>query len=193
MRILIADDEPDSREILQRRLQMLGHEVGVAADGAEAWDLHRRAPYHVIVTDWFMPNLDGLGLCGKVREHDQPFYTYIIMLTATFDGEENYRHAMEKGVDDFQTKPCLVKELEIRLSVAQRIMDFQAKIRRLQELIPICSYCRRIRDDKDYWQRIETYLHTCTGAMFSHGVCPDCFETHIKPQLNGGSEPEPEQ
>lgn len=183
MRILVVDDEPDSLDIMRRRLQKMGHHVDVAFDGVDAWDKHRVDPFHVIVTDWFMPNLDGLGLCRKVREHDQPFYTYIIMLTATFDSEENYHQAMETGIDDFQTKPCLVKELDIRLRVAQRIIDFQAKIRRLQELLPICSYCRRIRDDKDYWHKIENYIQAQTGSVFSHGVCPDCYHLHIKPQL----------
>ena len=184
MKILIADDEENSRDLLRRRLEILGYEVTAACDGAEAWEIHQADPYPVIVTDWCMPNLDGMELCRKVRENDQSSYTYIIMHTATFEGEENYRLAMEAGVDDFQAKPCPLKELEIRMRVAKRIMDSQANIRRLQELLPICSYCRRIRDDKDYWHQIENYIQAQTGSMFSHGGCPDCFSKHIKPELS---------
>jgi len=56
-------------------------------------------------------------------------------------------------------------------------------VRQLESFLPICSYCKNVRDDKNYWQRIETFLHARTGTNFSHGVCPECYESQIRPML----------
>jgi hypothetical protein len=76
----------------------------------------------------------------------------------------------------------------MRLRVAERILEFTTQIRQLKELLPICMYCKRIRDDQDYWQQVESYIHTYTGSNFSHGICPECFSQQMRglPPRAGG-------
>jgi len=175
MKILIAEDDFISVKVLQLTLEHEGHEVVAAQTGEEAWRLFDADPVRVIVSDWMMPGMDGLELCKKVREKPNTDYTYFILLTAINTGRENLRLAMDAGVDDFLSKPLDREVISMRLRVADRILDYARQIRLLKDLLPICMYCKRIRDDGDYWQQVESYIHAHTGSNFSHGVCPDCF------------------
>lgn len=182
MKILIAEDDPVSLKVLQYALEALGHEVIAAANGADAWEAFDRNPSRLVVSDWMMPGIDGLGLCQKVRARPETDYTYFMLLTAKA-GKDNHRTAMDAGVDDFLTKPLDRDELFIRLRVAARILDFTTQIRQLKSILPICMYCKKIRQDRNYWQQIEEYVHSHTGADFSHGICPECYESRVKPQI----------
>jgi len=179
MKILIAEDDPVSAKVLQLTLQHYGHEVIVAASGSEAWEIFNAEPVRVIVSDWMMPGLDGLQLCQKVRARPKTEYTYFILLTAIHTGRDNLKHAMEAGVDDFLTKPLDREAILMRLRVAERILEFTTQIRMLKQLIPICMYCKRVRDDSNYWDQVENYIHEHTGSNFSHGICPTCFDTQM--------------
>ncbi|MCE9608721.1 MAG: response regulator [Chthoniobacter sp.] len=179
MKILIAEDDPVSAKVLQLTLQHYGHEVIVAASGSEAWEIFNAEPVRVIVSDWMMPGLDGLELCQKVRVRPKTEYTYFILLTAIHTGRDNLKHAMDAGVDDFLTKPLDREAILMRLRVAERILEFTTQIRMLKQLIPICMYCKRVRDDSNYWDQVENYIHEHTGSNFSHGICPACFDTQM--------------
>jgi DNA-binding response OmpR family regulator len=179
MKILIAEDDPVSLVILQRALEQDGHSVRTAANGTDAWTAFEADPVRLVISDWVMPELDGLELCRKVRARAKTDYTYFILLTAVNTGRERFREAMAAGVDDFLTKPLDREVIMTRLRVAQRLAEFTTQIRQLKQLIPICMYCKRIRDDSDYWQQLEKFLHTQLGSDFSHGVCPDCFTREI--------------
>jgi sigma-B regulation protein RsbU (phosphoserine phosphatase) len=179
MKILIAEDDPVSVKILQFTLQHFGHEVVTASNGTEAWEAFDRDPVRVIVSDWMMPGLDGLELCQKVRQRAKTDYTYFILLTAINTGRDNLRKAMDAGIDDFLGKPLDREAIMMRLRVAERILEFTTQIRQLKELIPICMYCKRVRDDTNYWDQVETYIHTHTGSSFSHGICPECFDKQM--------------
>jgi phosphoserine phosphatase RsbU/P len=87
---------------------------------------------------------------------------------------------MDSGVDDFLTKPLDREGIMMRLRVAERIVDFTRQIKVLKDLIPICMYCKKIRNDENFWQGVESYIAQQTGSNFSHGICPDCFEKHVK-------------
>ena len=180
MRILIAEDDAVSATILQVTLENAGHEVIVSVNGAAAWEQFNKDPVRVIVSDWMMPELDGLELCKKVRARPKTEYTYFILLTAIHTGRENLRKAMESGVDDFLTKPLDREGVMMRLRVAERIIDFTRQIKVLKDLIPICMYCKKVRNDENYWQGVESYIAQQTGSNFSHGICPDCFEKNVK-------------
>ncbi len=179
MKILIAEDDPVSAKILQFTLENAGHSVVVATTGREAWTSFDTAPVRVIVSDWMMPDMDGLELCAQVRGRPKTDYTYFILLTAIHTGRENLRKAMDAGVDDFLAKPLDREAVIMRLRVAERIIEFGTQIRQLKELIPICMYCKKIRDDSNYWQAVESYIAQHTGSNFSHGICQDCFEKHM--------------
>lgn len=183
MKILVAEDDVVSQKLLRVNLERLGHEVVTANDGAAAWTEFEREPVRIVVSDWMMPEMDGLTLCEKVRAREGTEYTYFILLTAK-TGRENYQEAMQKGVDDFLNKPLDREELVNRLRVAERILGFAKQIRQLKELLPICSYCKKIRDDQNYWQQIESYIHNHTGSDFSHSICPECYDTVVRPQID---------
>jgi sigma-B regulation protein RsbU (phosphoserine phosphatase) len=182
-RILIAEDDLVSAKILQAALSKFGYEPEIAHDGAEAWDKFNQEPARLIVSDWMMPRLDGLELCEKVRARAQTPYTYFILLTANRTSAANYELASAAGVDDFLPKPLDREAIRIRLRVAERILRYTAEIRQLQEMIPICVYCRKVRNEHDYWDLVESYIHKATGSRFTHAACPQCYEKEMETLL----------
>lgn len=197
VRILIAEDDPVSRRYLELTLQKWGYEVVVTTNGAEAWQiLMSQDTPGVAILDWMMPELDGLEICERVRASPRTAAAYVILLT-TRDGLRDTVRGLESGADDYLTKPFDVEELRARVGVAVRVAQLQrnledrvrqleealTKVRRLQGLLPICSYCKKIRDDRNYWQQVEGYISEHSEAQFSHGICPDCFAKYVKPEL----------
>ena len=128
MKILIAEDDRDSCELLGWILEKLGYQVVSAADGREAWDAYRRGEFQLVISDLLMPAVDGLELCRRIRGAEQPRYTYIILLTALI-GKQQYLEGMAAGADDFMTKPIDPEELKARLHVAERILGIQKRPR----------------------------------------------------------------
>jgi DNA-binding response OmpR family regulator len=178
-RVLIAEDDAVSATVLGALLRRFGYDVLTARTGDEAWRLFDAEPTRLVVSDWMMPGLDGLAFCEKIRARLGIGYTYFILLTANRTTSENYTLATDAGVDDFLTKPIDREALRMRLRVAERILQYTAQIRHLKELIPMCVYCRRVRDEEDYWQQVETYIQRETGSRFSHGACPECCEKEM--------------
>jgi DNA-binding response OmpR family regulator len=177
--ILIAEDDPVSARILEAALLKFGYQPVIARHGLEAWEKFDEQPVRLIVSDWMMPQLDGLAFCEKVRARAQTPYTYFILLTAHQTSAENHELASAAGVDDFLTKPLDREAIRMRLRVAERILKYTAEIRQLQEMIPICAYCHKVRDQDDYWDRVETYIQKRTGSTFSHVACPQCYKKQM--------------
>ena len=197
MRVLIADDEATSRHLIQATLGGWGFEVLVAVDGGEALRiLEGSSPPEIAMLDWVMPGVDGLDVCRRMRATMPNAATYIILVTAR-GGLENVVRGLEAGADDYITKPFDPRELRARLHVGVRIVQLQRalmerfqeledalkRVKQLQGLLPICSYCKKIRNDRNYWEQVDAYITRHSEAQFSHGVCPDCYEIHLKPQL----------
>lgn len=189
MRILIAEDELVSRHQLEVTLSEWGNQVVLTADGMGAWELLRRDnPPELAILDWMMPGMDGIEVCRKVREERRSLPIYLILLTSR-SSRVDVVQGLEAGADDYMTKPFERAELHARLRVGERIIDLQrslaarvseleealGRVRQLQGLLPICSYCKRIRNDKNYWQRVESYISEHSDAQFTHGICPDCY------------------
>ena len=192
MQVLIAEDEAVSSQVLEAVLRAQGHEVTATADGAEAWGTWQISQPRVVISDWLMPEMDGLELCRRIRSRRQERYTYFILLTAR-SGKQNYLAAMDAEVDDFLTKPVDPDELSARLRVAERILGLREElhilegllqVKQLHGLLPICSYCKSIRRDDNYWQQVEHYIAAHSDAQFSHGICPDCYTRYIQPQID---------
>jgi sigma-B regulation protein RsbU (phosphoserine phosphatase) len=160
----------------------MGHEVVATADGEAAWSSFLAHAPQLTITDWMMPKVDGLELCRMIRAHVQPKYAYVIFLTA-LAGKKYYFEGMEAGADDFLNKPVDMDELTARLRVAERVLTLQTEVRQLEGLLPICSYCKKIRDDQNTWHPIEGYISKRTEAKFSHGACPSCIEKYVKPDM----------
>jgi DNA-binding response OmpR family regulator len=123
-----------------------------------------------------MPEMNGVELIRLIRNADSNLYTYVILLTA-LSGRAHYLEGMNAGADDFVTKPLEADGLRIRLQVAERILSLQQERHQLEGLLPICAYCKRIRDEHDEWHVLETYVGEKTEALFSSTLCPDCQST----------------
>ena len=198
MKILLSEDDPMFALLLQRLLQG-EYEVVTARDGMEAWEalLADDAP-QLAVLDWLMPQMDGIEVCRRVRHQPEMASTYMILLTSR-DHIQDILAGFEAGADDYLVKPCDPEELRARVRVGRRVVELQsalaahnaqieqalASVRQLQGLLPICSYCKRIRNDQNYWEQLETYLSDHSEALFSHGICPSCYQSIMKPQLEG--------
>jgi phosphoserine phosphatase RsbU/P len=184
VKILTVEDDLVARAVLRQALRRLGHDVVAASDGGAAWErLQSNDDVRVVVSDWTMPNSDGLSLCRKIRARVGAEYIYFVLLTSRDATEENQTAAADAGVDDFLTKPLDLPELWMRLRVAERILRYTTQVRQLEEMLPICSYCKKIRDDQNYWQQLEGYIKDRTGSDFSHSICPDCYQRVIIPEL----------
>ena len=183
MKILVAEDHRTMQLAIVTALETLGHQVVSADDGEQAWGvLAGDRTIRTVVCDWRMPQLDGLGLCRRVRQEREDYVSFIL-LTFEQPSKENLAEAFQAGVDNFLGKPVDTHQLQLCLHVAARVLDFTSEIKRLQSFLPICSYCKKVRDDRQYWQQIELYITERIGTRFSHGICPGCYEKHIVPEL----------
>jgi phosphoserine phosphatase RsbU/P len=190
MRILIAEDDPTSRAVLAGVLKRSGHEVVETVHGAAAWDaLQQPGAPQLVILDWNMPEMDGPEVVRQVRalQTDRP--PYIIMLTAR--GEKaDIIAGLAAGASDYLAKPFDPGELRARVEVGQRMVEMQDalvskaealrqaldQIKTLSGIVPICAKCKKIRDDRGYWNQVEVYVRDHTEATFSHGICPECRE-----------------
>ena len=197
MRILIAEDDPVLRRVLDLRLKAWGHEVVIAKDGAEAWAaLQRDDAPRLAILDWMMPGTDGVEVCRRLRQRQSTTPTYAILLTAK-SSKEDVVKGLDAGANDYIIKPFDLQELRARIQVgatvielqqrlAERVIDLEeamAQVKRLQGIVPICSYCKHVRNDQNYWQQVESYVSAHSEAQFSHSVCPACYEAVVMPQL----------
>ncbi len=190
LRILIAEDDPVSRKVLEATLLKWDHEVVVSADGDAAWqELQQPDAPRMLVLDWMMPGHDGTDLCRMLREREDGAKYYILLLTAKSQ-KDDIVAGLEAGADDYVTKPFHRDELQARVQSGVRILELQrqlskrigeleqalAEVKQLKGLLPICAYCKKIRDEGDYWQQVEQYLQSHSEAKMSHAICPDCYE-----------------
>ena len=197
MKVLIAEDDLVSRRLLQATLHKWGYEVVVTGDGTSAWEvLQGRDPPPLAILDWMMPGLDGVQLCRNVRGTPTTTPPYLILLTARGHTEDIIT-GLQAGANDYVTKPFDREELRARVQVGVRIVELQqsladrvnaleealARVKQLQGLLPICSYCKKIRDDQNYWQQVENYISEHSEAQFSHSICPECYDGRVKPEL----------
>ena len=189
MRILIADDDLTSRTVLTSVLQKLDYDVTALPDGQSAWEaLQQDDAPRLAILDWLMPGIDGVELCRRIRsrETDQP--PYLILLTTRAE-KKDISEGLNSGANDYLTKPFDLSELRARLAVGARMVALQDRlfgkilelrdaleqIKTLRGIVPICSSCKKIRDDKGYWSQVEAYISRHSDATFSLGICPDCL------------------
>jgi phosphoserine phosphatase RsbU/P len=174
MKALIAEDDRDSREMLAFLLEVEGYEVVSTLNGNQAWVEFERSRFPLVISDWLMPECDGLELCRRIRSAERSTYPYVILLTA-LKGKNHFLEAMSAGADDFISKPFDPDELRAKLHVAERIVSLQDRVKTLEGILPTCVYCKKIRDENQTWVSIERYVSERSNAAFSHGVCPDCY------------------
>lgn len=176
MNVLLVDDDDDVRDSLRPVVQSMGHKVNEAGDGEEALLRVQVSPIQVVISDWRMPRLDGIELVERVRAFKNGSYTYFILMTGASTGETEFRRAVRAGVDDFLKKPLDYQTLWSRLTVAERIIGLSLRLRQSEGFIPLCAYCKRIRNADDGYEPMETFIEKASGSSLSHGICPDCVE-----------------
>jgi sigma-B regulation protein RsbU (phosphoserine phosphatase) len=193
MRILIAEDSLVSRRLLESLLAKWGHEVITTANGAEAWQvLQKEDAPRLAILDWMMPEMDGVQVCRKARMFGiNPLY---ILLLTSRENSEDLISGLHAGADDYVTKPFDPSELNARINVGARVIRLQnelqqrvqeleealSRVNHLQGLLPICMYCHSVRDDENYWHRVEAYISRHSSAQFTHGVCPPCYDKMVE-------------
>jgi phosphoserine phosphatase RsbU/P len=190
MKVLVADDDRIAAAVLAQTLTRWEFDVTVVGDGAEAWGhLAAASAPTLAVLDRMMPGLDGAEVCRRVR-HEMPNANMYLVLLTSLGGGGDVVSGLDAGADDYVTKPFDVDELRARINVGVRVIALQdklnqrvaelqaalANVKQLHGLLPICSYCKRIRGDDQYWQQVESYIAARSDAQFSHGICPPCYE-----------------
>jgi len=127
MKILFADDNPAICSVVAAKLRNQGHEVVVASNGEEAWQLLKNSPIDLLVSDWDMPVLDGLNLCRRIRQNTIQRYIYVILCTAKSE-KQDFIVGMDAGADDFVVKPIDFAELGVRIRAGQRVLQLQTEL-----------------------------------------------------------------
>ena len=198
MRILVAEDQAVSRHVLVAVLRKWGYDVMAVQDGTQAWEaLQAEDAPQLVILDWLMPCMDGIEICRQIRKSPRTRSIYLILLTAR-RGQEDKIQGLQSGADDYITKPFNREELRARVQVGIRVLELQgalaqrvreleealSRVKILQGLLPICSYCKKIRNDHNYWQQVEGYISDHSEAQFSHGICPECYALFVQPELD---------
>ena len=190
MRALVADDDLATAALLQRTLERWGLDVIVAHDGLEALKAVQEDPgIGLAVLDWSMPGLDGPEVCRRIRADPSRAHLHLLLLTAR-EGRADVVSGLDAGADDYLSKPFDPEVLRARVHVGLRVLKLKerlaervaeletalSKVKQLHGLLPICSYCKHVRTDGDYWEQVEQYVSDHTDLQFSHGVCPACYD-----------------
>ena len=197
LQVLVADDEAVSRTVVGAMLKKAGYPVIFAPDGQQAFQtLDTDDPPAIALLDWEMPGLQGPEVVQRIRSKQSQTPTYIILLTSR-DSSADIVQGLRAGADDYVTKPANEDELVARVNVGARVVQLQtalaervrsleealANVKALQTLLPMCAYCKSIRNDQNYWEKVETYFTQHSNVSFTHSYCPTCYERFVRPEL----------
>lgn len=191
--VLLADDDKLTLNVLNDTLTRAGYDVLTATDGEQAWRKLQESTAQVAILDWIMPGMEGPEICRRAAADRRLANRYIILLTGK-SSTEDLVAGLQAGASDYLRKPFEEAELIARVEVGVRFIELQQKlaarveelekaltqVRRLEGLLPICSYCKRIRNEQDYWERVDAYISQHANVRFSHNICPECYEKHVK-------------
>jgi DNA-binding response OmpR family regulator len=176
IKILVVEDDPFFQRVQKKRLMADGYQVFTADDGREGMKAIVSFEPDLVISDWMMPEVDGLELCQSVKTGLKEAAPYFILLTAK--GEISSKLlALDTGADDYLVKPCDQGELMARVRAG--LQGARAEVERLShEMLPICAFCRKVRDTEGQWHTLEDYVAQRTQADFTHGICPGCRIEH---------------
>ena len=191
-RILAVDDEYINTQVIKSLLRE-EYDVLTALNGQEAIDQVKRYMPDLILLDVMMPDMSGFEVCKIIKDDAQSADIPIIFLTA-LDTHDGQLEGLELGAIDYLTKPIKFQLLKLRVRnhiamIEQRdqllrkneeLEGALARVKQLEGIIPICMYCKKIRDDQQSWQQLEAYITNHSEARFSHGMCPQCAEEQMK-------------
>jgi sigma-B regulation protein RsbU (phosphoserine phosphatase) len=197
MTVLVADDLDVNRKLLRTLLAADGYDVVEAANGKEALAFLKKAVEPVVgLIDWEMPQVEGIEVCRQTRELNPETPLFLILVTVR-DSKQDVVTGLQAGANDYITKPFDKTELLARVKIGSQMVELQQtlterveelkealiSVKQLSGLLPICSYCKKIRDDQNYWTQVEAYVGKHSEARFSHSICPSCYEDIVKPEM----------
>jgi len=186
--VLVVDDDPDILRATVRLLRGAGYATHEAATGGEALERARALSPDLLLLDVDLPDLSGFEVCRDVKADPALAGTLVVMTSGKLVGSDHQAEGLELGADGYVTRPVPNREFLARIASFARLVRAErardrliaelrealATIRPLSGLLPICCGCKRIRDDRGYWEEVETYVKAHTGAEFTHGICPEC-------------------
>jgi len=170
--ILTVDDKPQNLQFLGKLLSNNGYEVAMAQSGAQALKFVRTEFPDLILLDIMMPEMDGYAACEELKAGRPTRHIPVIFLTAKSDAQDIVK-GFEAGGVDYVTKPFHSAELLARIKT-------HIELKTLRSLLPICSHCKKIRDDKGFWNDVDRYFETHAHPTFTHGTCPACMDKLYK-------------
>jgi len=194
--ILIVDDVPKNLQVLGTILEEQACDIAMATSGIQAFKIIADVLPDLILLDIMMPEMDGLEVCKRLKDSIETKDIPVIFITAKTEVEDIIK-GFERGAVVYVTKPFNAKELQARVSthlelkmsrdankqLIEKLQKALTDIKQLSGLLPICSHCKKIRDDKGYWNQIEAYILEHSDAQLSHSICPDCAQEHY-PELS---------
>ena len=196
--ILVVDDDPDIRLATARVLDKAGYSVAEAENGTEALGLIHETRPDLVLLDVVLPDMDGYEVCRRIKTDQHLKGTYVLMVSGTRTASDDQSAGLEIGADGYINRPLPNREILARTQAMFRIVHAErerdrligelqealAKIKTLSGLLPICSYCKKIRDEKGYWNQVEVYIQKHSDADFSHSICSECMEKYF-PEFTG--------
>ncbi len=205
-KVLVTDDDPTILELNSSLLKKAGYEVLQATTGQECLEVVRTHHPDLIVLDVMLPDVNGTDICRKVKSDPELQGPFVILVSGVQISSNEQAQGLSAGADGYLVKPVSKKEFIARVQAMERIKRAEdalretkkeqeatiqelrkalEEIKTLRGLIPICAWCKRIRDDKGYWDELEVYLSKHSEATFSHGLCPRCREA-VEKEMKGG-------
>jgi len=166
--ILIVDDNPQNIQFLGSLLTENGYKLGFAENGIQALEFVENREPSLILLDIMMPEMDGYEVCEKLKNDIRYKHISVIFITAKAETKDIVK-GFDVGGVDYVTKPFIAEELLARVKT-------HVQMKTLKGLLPVCSSCKKIRDDKGYWNQIEGYIEKYSEVKFSHGICPECSD-----------------
>ncbi len=177
--ILAVDDEPVVLQVLANHLLPKGYRLLQVPSGIEALATLEKETIDLVLLDVMMPQMSGYEVCRRIREQHQLEELPVLFLTAKTRGSDRAA-GFREGANDYLSKPIAKDELLARVSTHLKLARIHRgrvdEVKVLRGLLPICCVCKKIRDDKGYWNHLESYLDRHSEAQFSHGLCPVCLE-----------------
>lgn len=192
IKVLVVDDDPDILFATSRVLKKAGYQMFTADSGKMAMEAVRTIVPDLILMDVVMPDAEGPELCRRIKDDPNFRGIYVLLTSGVRVESEEQAEGLDSGADGYIARPLSNRELLARVDSMVRILRAErerdqliielkkaiSEIKRLSGLLPICSHCKKIRDDKGYWSQIESYIRDHSDAEFSHSICPDCAKIH---------------
>ena len=197
VKILIVEDDPDLLFASARIFKTAGYEVLTASTARDCMELVKKNLPDLVLLDVILPDASGHDLCGQIKADPALINIFVVLISGTRIDSAEQADGLDIGADGYIARPITNRELLARINAMVRILRAErerdrlivqleealARVKKLSGLLPICAGCKKIRDDKGYWNQIERYLKEHSDAILSHGICPECAEKYY-PDLN---------